>query len=64
MSRITRESLLQRLEEARELEGRLRGLAARLERISPKEAHDVMTLLQPQRLAETNRILEAIDART
>ena len=64
MRRITRESVLHRLQEGRNIEARLRGLARRLARISPKEAHDVMTLLQPQLPAESNRVLQAIDAET
>ena len=63
MRRITRESLLQRLQEGRKIEARLRGLASRLERISPEKAHEVMTLVQPQPLAESCHILQTIDAK-
>ncbi len=64
MGRTTRDSLLQRLQEGRKIEERLRGLARRLERISPEEAYDVMTLVQPQPLAESCHILQTIDAKT
>ena len=64
MPRITRESLRQRLQEGWKIEARLRGLARRLERISPEEVHDVMTLVQPQPFAESCRILGAIYAQT
>jgi hypothetical protein len=60
MSRITREALLRRLQEGRKIEARLRGLARRLERVSSKEAQELMTLVQPEPLAESDRIREAI----
>ncbi len=51
----------------KEMVVRLRELAAQLEELAPPDAYEVMTWLQPhvdQSLAETNRILEAIDAKT
>jgi hypothetical protein len=67
MRRITRESLLQRLQEGRKIEARLRGLARQLERISPGEAQGLVTLVQPELtapLAESDCGLEADDAKT
>ena len=51
----------------KEMVVRLRELAARLDELAPPDALEVVTWLQPQvekSLAETNRILEAIHAKT
>jgi hypothetical protein len=45
---------------------RLRELGRRIERLTPRDAYEVMTWLQPevdQILEESERILEAIDAK-
>ena len=45
---------------------RLRELGWRIERLAPRDAYEVMTWLQPdvdQILEESERILEAIDAK-
>jgi hypothetical protein len=67
MRRITRKLLLQRLQEGRAIEARLRGLAGRLEQFSQEDAQELVALVQPE-LAELptkgERILEDIDAKT
>ena len=67
MHAIARESALRRLyQECREMVPRLRELGMRIERLAPPDAYEVMTWLQPdvdQLLEESERILEAIDAK-
>ena len=51
----------------KDMVARLRELAARLEDLAPADACDILTRLQPhvdRSLAESDRILEAIDAET
>jgi len=62
------EAAIQKLEEGRkEMITRLRGVPARLDQLSVAESYEAMVWVQPhveKLLAESDRILEAIDART
>jgi hypothetical protein len=58
MRRISQRLLQQRLQEGREIEAHLRGLARRLERISPEDAEELREMVRPVTLSD--RILDAI----
>jgi len=68
MNAAFREAVAQQLVAGcREMVARLRELAARLKEVAPPDAYEVTMWLQPhveQSLAESDRILEAIDAKT
>lgn len=68
MDPASREAAAQQLAVlCRDMVTRLRDLAARLEGLAPPDAYDIMTWLRPQvgrLLAESERVLGAIDAKT